>query len=59
MGAIPHVALFPDFKDSPGEKELFSSAEAYCFVTLLCYSQKPSTSVATVSNPLWGELSWK
>lgn len=48
---MPHVTLFPDFKDSPGEKELFSSAEAYRFVMLLFYSQKPSTYVATVSNP--------
>lgn len=43
--------LFPDFKDSPGEKELFSSAHACGFVTLLFYSQKPSTPVAAGSNP--------
>lgn len=31
----PHIPSFTDFKETPGEKELFLSAQPYCFVTLL------------------------
>lgn len=50
-GLSQNFPPFPDFKDSPSEKESFSSAQAYRFVTPLFYSQKCSTSAETVSNP--------
>lgn len=59
VGAIPHLPPFPDFKDSPSEKELFSSAQAYRFGTPLFYSQKRPSFVKTASNPFWGERSCK
>lgn len=31
----PHIPSFSDFKESPGEKELFPSAQPYRFVTPL------------------------
>lgn len=51
-GGYPtHTPPLPDFKDSPSEKESFSSAQAYRFVTPLFHSQKCSTSVERLLIP--------
>lgn len=46
----PHIPSFSDFKESPGEKELFPSAQAYRFVT-------PLLSSLVLCNPHPGHIS--
>ena len=46
----PHIPSFSDFKESPGEKELFPSAQAYRFVT-------PLLSSLVLCNPHRGHIS--